>query len=112
MLPDVISWPSRPASTYESVDLPEPFGPMMACTSPAAIESDSPFRISLPSTATYSSLISSMILLMPRKRALYPIPNEHACQKDGKNTEQSLYCLQPVKSPDQSGHYAGERPNT
>src|SRR5437773_7779366 len=33
---------------------------MMACTSPAAIESDSPFRISLPSTATYRFLISSI----------------------------------------------------
>src|SRR5690348_5865679 len=33
---------------------------MMACTSPAAIDSDSPFRISLPPTATCRSLISSM----------------------------------------------------
>src|SRR5690348_11363848 len=33
---------------------------MMACTSPAAIDSDSPFKISLPPTATCKSLISSM----------------------------------------------------
>ena len=41
---------SLPASTDASVDLPEPFGPMMACTSPAFTSRSMPRRISLPST--------------------------------------------------------------
>src|SRR5688572_10329285 len=32
--------------TFDSVDLPEPFGPMMACTSPAGISRETPLRIS------------------------------------------------------------------
>ena len=35
-----------PAITCASVLLPEPFGPMMACTSPALIVRSMPFRIS------------------------------------------------------------------
>src|SRR5947209_7928766 len=46
--------------TYESVDLPDPFGPMMAATSPAFTVSDSPSRIFLPSTSTWRFLISSI----------------------------------------------------
>ena len=41
---------SLPASTDASVDLPEPLGPMMACTSPALTSRSIPLRISLPST--------------------------------------------------------------
>ena len=41
---------SLPASTDASVDLPEPLGPMMACTSPALTSRSMPRRISLPST--------------------------------------------------------------
>ena len=41
---------SLPASTDASVDLPEPLGPMMACTSPALTSRSIPRRISLPST--------------------------------------------------------------
>ena len=41
---------SLPASTDASVDLPEPLGPMMACTSPAFTSRSMPRRISLPST--------------------------------------------------------------
>ena len=43
----------RPASTYASVDLPEPLGPMIACTSPAGTSSDTPFRIGLSATVAW-----------------------------------------------------------
>src|ERR1700744_5653663 len=45
--------------TWESVDLPEPFGPMMAWTSPSFTVSDSPWRISRSSTRTCKFLTSS-----------------------------------------------------
>src|SRR5260370_38572679 len=45
--------------TCDSVDLPEPFGPMMAWTSPLFTASESPWRISLSSTRTCKSLTSS-----------------------------------------------------
>src|SRR6266436_8149984 len=45
--------------TWESVDFPEPFGPMMAWTSPLFTVSVSPWRISRSSTRTCRSLTSS-----------------------------------------------------
>src|ERR1700730_10084769 len=45
--------------TWLRVDLPEPFGPMIACTSPGLTVSDSPWRISRSSTRTCRSLTSS-----------------------------------------------------
>src|SRR5665213_3574093 len=45
--------------TWLSVDLPEPFGPMMACTSPLFTVSDSPWRISRSSTRTCRFFTSS-----------------------------------------------------
>src|ERR1700675_1943936 len=45
--------------TWLSVDLPEPFGPMIACTSPGFTVSDSPWRISRSSTRTCRFLTSS-----------------------------------------------------
>src|SRR6266566_1593944 len=53
-----------PASTCASVLLPEPFGPMIACTSPSRIVRSTPFRISLPATATRSPLTSSRGLFL------------------------------------------------
>src|SRR5260221_6670195 len=44
----------------ESVLLPEPFGPMIACASPLRTTRSIPLRISLPSTETWRSLISSV----------------------------------------------------
>src|SRR6266851_7679627 len=41
-----------------SVLFPEPFGPMIACTSPLFTTRSMPFRIGLPSTSTRRSLIS------------------------------------------------------
>src|SRR5512142_197360 len=41
-----------------SVLFPEPFGPMIACTSPWRTMRSIPLRIGLPSTSTWRSLIS------------------------------------------------------
>src|ERR1700687_2036779 len=41
-----------------SVLLPDPFGPMIACTSPLRTTRSIPFRISLPSTFTWRSLMT------------------------------------------------------
>src|SRR5947208_15926645 len=60
--------------TWLSVDLPEPFGPMIACTSPGFTVSDSPWRISLSSTRTFRSFTSSNAVIRyfpscpPRRR--------------------------------------------
>src|ERR1700704_2137653 len=60
--------------TCDSVDLPEPFGPMMACTSPLFTVSDSAWRISRSSTRTCRFLTSnsdilSFLLRHPEVRA-------------------------------------------
>src|SRR3990167_5999829 len=52
-----------PANTWARVLLPEPFGPMIACTSPAFTRSVMPRRISRPSTLACRLLISSMLHL-------------------------------------------------
>src|SRR5712692_5178071 len=57
--PCVTSYCGWPARTFASVDLPEPFGPMMACTSPLLTLRLMPFRISLPSTDAYRLRISN-----------------------------------------------------
>src|SRR5450755_2318409 len=68
-LPLNSTWPwvtwkvSRRASTCARVLLPEPFGPMMACTSPAFTVRLTPFSISLPATRAVKSEISSKIVL-------------------------------------------------
>src|SRR5690606_38778958 len=43
-----------------SVDLPAPFGPMMACTSPGFTSSERPLRISRPATDAWRFSILSM----------------------------------------------------
>src|SRR5437660_1235360 len=52
-------------SVLDSVLLPEPFGPMTACTSPRFKPSEIPRRISRPSTATCRSLISKSANFLP-----------------------------------------------
>src|SRR5229473_4551824 len=59
--PRVTSYDGWPARTFASVDLPEPFGPMMACTSPLLTVRLMPFRISLPSTDAYRLRISNKL---------------------------------------------------
>src|ERR1700682_4226102 len=56
--------------TCESVDLPEPFGPMIACTSPGFTVRDSPWRISRSSTRTCRFFTSSNDILIS-------FPNRH-----------------------------------
>src|ERR1017187_5655251 len=53
--------------TWLSVDLPEPFGPMMAWTSPLFTVSESPWRISRSSTRTCRFFTSS--------NGIHSIPN-------------------------------------
>src|SRR3954452_9351361 len=54
--------------TWLSVDFPEPFGPMMAWTSPLFTVSDRPWRISRSSTRTCRFLTSSSdILIYPSR---------------------------------------------
>src|SRR5437016_1278652 len=68
--PRVTSYDGCPASTFASVDLPEPFGPMMACTSPLLTLRLMPFRISLPSTEAYRSRISNKSFSLRKLLAL------------------------------------------
>jgi len=64
--PSYSTWPlvtskvSRPASTCDSVLLPEPLGPMMACTSPGRTTRSMPLRISFSPTRACSPRISSI----------------------------------------------------
>src|SRR6266480_2071925 len=51
--------------TCDSVDFPEPFGPMIACTSPLFTMSESPWRISRSSTRTCRFLTSSSGICFP-----------------------------------------------
>src|SRR5439155_868565 len=51
---------SRPARTFAKVLLPDPFGPMTACTSPACTSRSSPRRISAPLTLACRSSITSI----------------------------------------------------
>src|SRR2546428_100686 len=53
-------WPIR---VCDSVLLPDPFGPITACTSPLLTDSDTPLRISRPSTLTRRSLISKSAIV-------------------------------------------------
>src|SRR5205809_8087888 len=45
-------------SVCDSVDLPEPFGPITACTSPLEMPRETPFRICRPSALARRSLIA------------------------------------------------------
>ena len=58
--PAVTVSPGCPASTWASVLLPEPLGPIMACTSPGFTESVMPLRISLSPALACRSRITSM----------------------------------------------------
>src|SRR6202162_3414831 len=77
--------------TCDSVDLPEPFGPMMACTSPLFTVSDSPWRISRSSTRTCRSLTSSSgITIFRFFRLLFPRPEERRRRVSKDERPQSL----------------------
>src|ERR1700729_4132448 len=57
--------------TWLSVDLPEPFGPMMACTSPLFTVSERPWRISRSSTRTCRFLTSSSDITLFRLSSVH-----------------------------------------
>src|SRR6202171_5610318 len=59
MVPWVTSYDGFPARTCASVDSPEPFGPMTACTSPALTLREMPFSISRSPIPAWRSFISS-----------------------------------------------------
>src|SRR5215212_8012371 len=58
--PAVIVYPGRPIRTFASVDLPEPFGPIIACVSPWRTTRSIPLRIGLSSTDASRPRISSV----------------------------------------------------
>src|SRR6185312_10011923 len=65
--PCVTSYVSRPASTWASVLLPDPFLPMIAWTSPALIVRSTPLRISRPfgaATRAWRLEISSIAMFL------------------------------------------------
>mmetsp|Transcript_15338 Transcript_15338/g.33295 ORF Transcript_15338/g.33295 Transcript_15338/m.33295 type:complete len:213 (+) Transcript_15338:190-828(+) len=57
--PAVTAYAGWPTSTLDSVDFPEPFGPMMACTSPLRTVRSTPLRIGVSATEAQSPLTSS-----------------------------------------------------
>src|ERR1017187_1524561 len=61
------TYSSRPASTCASVLLPEPLGPMIACTSPGLMVRSIPRRISRSPTLACRFLISSSDMLLSQK---------------------------------------------
>src|ERR1700730_1406672 len=67
--------------TWDSVDLPHLFGPMMACTSPRFTVSESPCRISRSSTRTCRFLTSSSDIHLILKLNL-PVRGASQCAPD------------------------------
>src|SRR5436189_2337903 len=64
----------------ESVLLPEPFGPMIACTEPLSMTRSIPLRIVLPSTLTTRSLISRLDMHPLPRRGLRELREGHAIE--------------------------------
>src|SRR5712691_958345 len=64
----------------ESVLLPEPLGPMIACTEPLSTTRSIPFRIVLPSTLTTRSLISRLDIHTLARRGLGDLRESHAVE--------------------------------
>src|SRR4029077_3346968 len=72
--PEVTSKLSRRASTCARVLFPDPFGPMIECTSPRFTTRSMPFRISCPPTLACRFLTSSKFICVPlfRGKLLFP----------------------------------------
>src|SRR5690348_9263823 len=86
--------------TCDSVDLPEPFGPMIACTSPLFTVSDSPWRISRSSTRTCRFFTSSNAIIFFR---CFPRPEERRrrVSKDVGRSLSSHPSRRPLARPPQ-----------
>src|SRR5215212_4477222 len=71
--------------TCESVDLPEPLGPMTACTSPLRTVRSMPRRISLPRTpARRPSMISSATGHLDQEVVAVAAQREHRHRTGGR----------------------------
>src|SRR6185503_16148417 len=64
----------------ESVLLPDPFGPMIACTEPLSTTRSIPLRIVLPSTLTTRSLISRLDIHTLPRRGFRELREGHAIE--------------------------------
>src|SRR5438552_11520429 len=84
--PSRSTWPRStlylgcPMIASDSVLLPEPFGPMIACTEPLSTTRSIPLRIVLPSTLTTRSLISSLDMRSLPRRGLRELRESHAIE--------------------------------
>src|SRR5881296_652564 len=81
----------------ESVLLPDPLGPMIACTEPLSTTRSMPLRICLPSTLTTRSRISSLDTgALPRGR-LRELSHGHAVERRGdRGLELDPYRARPA----------------
>src|SRR5882762_10542430 len=103
MVPLVTSYDGFPASTCASVDLPEPFGPITACTSPAFTLREMPFRISRSPIPACRSFISSTkpliecclqrVHCLTEKR---PVSRERIARRPGTGAEPGPASADPV----------------
>src|ERR1700704_3741474 len=86
---------------WERVDLPEPLGPMTACTSPLLMLSVTPLRISLPSTLARRSRISksanSLLALLDFISAV-ACRLAHPCGSGHRRPQQALVHLLLVQA--------------
>src|SRR5918996_896126 len=108
--PPVITYPGRPMITPASVDLPDPFGPINAWTSPWRTVRFTPRRISRPSTETWRSRISrvvfSLMLSPPSPRRLPPSRCTPAPAAWPGATEA---CRSPGRTPSRAGDIRSSR---
>src|SRR2546423_3921040 len=86
-MPSRRTWPRStlycgwPMIASESVLLPEPFGPMIACTEPLSTTRSVPLRIVLPSTLTTRSLISRLDIHTLPRRGRRDLRESHAVER-------------------------------
>src|SRR5918996_1267095 len=120
--PPVITYPGRPMITPASVDLPDPFGPINAWTSPWRTVRFTPRRISRPSTETWRSRISrvvfSLMLSPPSPRRLPPsrctpapaaLPGATEASRSPGRTPSRAGDIRSSRSPDRPRPRAGGR---
>src|SRR4051794_20590839 len=102
--------------TCDSVDLPEPFGPMIACTSPGLTVSDSPWRISRSSTRTCRFFTSSNAVIFfpsgierPQNGRQHQPSKKSKSAKTGRQFAELHYVNPSAQGTDQSGKGSSDR---
>src|SRR5256886_13767540 len=86
LTPSRRTWPHSilylgcPMIASESVLLPEPFGPMIACTEPLSTTRSIPLRMVFPSTLTTRSLISRLDIHTLPRRGLRDLRESHSIE--------------------------------